>query len=348
MTDTPKVTVLMPVYNGEKYLQEAVDSILCQTFTNFELLIIDDGSTDESITILESLADPRIRLVRNETNLKLVATRNKGLSLARGQYIALMDCDDISVPQRLSKQVAYLENNPDLGILGSACQFIDNSGVFGQVWSPPRQHGLICWEMCFTCPISNPTVMMRKSVIQDLGGYAAIPIAEYGTEDYELWQRAAGRTQLANLSDVLLFLRQHDSNITKTHRNENFNNSVKIGSLMISGVLDKSISPERSKSIRQGTFGTVDEAVNAGTLIFDLCQAFMADETIPATEKRSIRQDAASRIFSIAYFLFRQRELNWTLIGRAWQLDPSLVFRNIADSLCGKITKSLHFNRLPS
>ena len=109
----PMVTVLMSVYNGEKFLKEAMDSILTQTFTDFEFLIINDGSTDNSVKIIESYNDSRIRLINNEKNLKLIASLNKGISLARGKYIARMDCDDISSPMRLEKEVDFLENSSD-------------------------------------------------------------------------------------------------------------------------------------------------------------------------------------------------------------------------------------------
>ena len=113
------VTVLMPVYNGEMYLREAIDSILHQTFTDFEFLIINDGSTDNSETIILSYDDSRIRYEKNDSNLKLIATLNKGIELAKGKYIVRMDADDISIPDRIEKQVAFLEKNPDVGICGS-------------------------------------------------------------------------------------------------------------------------------------------------------------------------------------------------------------------------------------
>src|SRR3990167_9325600 len=115
----PLVTVLMPVYNGKKYLKEAIESVLNQTFRDFEFLIIDDGSTDKSAEIIKSFNDARIRLERNVTNLGLIKTLNNGLTLSRGKYIARMDCDDISLPKRLSVQVNFMEKHPEIGICGS-------------------------------------------------------------------------------------------------------------------------------------------------------------------------------------------------------------------------------------
>ena len=116
---SPIVTVLMPVYNAEKYLAEAINSILNQTFTNYELLIINDGSTDKSEEIILKYSDKRIRYIKNDKNIRLVATLNKGIELAKGKYIARMDADDISVPTRLEKQITLLENNEDIGVCGS-------------------------------------------------------------------------------------------------------------------------------------------------------------------------------------------------------------------------------------
>ncbi|SVC41049.1 uncharacterized protein METZ01_LOCUS293903, partial [marine metagenome] len=113
-SNLPLITVLMPVYNGAKYLNEAIDSILNQTFQNFEFIIIDDGSTDDSVKIIKSYDDNRIRLVENRNNLGQSETLNKGLSLTRGKYIARMDQDDISMPERLKKQFEFMENNSDV------------------------------------------------------------------------------------------------------------------------------------------------------------------------------------------------------------------------------------------
>jgi glycosyltransferase involved in cell wall biosynthesis len=109
--DYVKISILMPVYNGEKYLREAIDSILNQTFTDFEFLIVDDGSTDNSVEIINSYQNSRINLVKNDKNEGLVYTLNRGLSLAKGEYIARMDCDDISLPERLKKQIDFLDSN---------------------------------------------------------------------------------------------------------------------------------------------------------------------------------------------------------------------------------------------
>ncbi len=205
----PKVSVIMPVYNAEKYLREAIDSILSQDFTDFEFLIINDGSTDNSEKIIQSYYDKRIRYIRNESNLKLCTTLNKGFQLANGQYIARIDADDIALSSRLSKQITFLDTHPDIGICGS---YIRTFGKTEQIWEYPTTPEWIASELLFHSPICHPAVMIRKSVwIKYNLSYD--PKYEY-CEDYALWVRASEITQFYNLSEVLLYYRIHNTQIT--------------------------------------------------------------------------------------------------------------------------------------
>ncbi|MFT5919102.1 MAG: glycosyltransferase involved in cell wall biosynthesis, partial [Granulosicoccus sp.] len=128
MNEIPLVTVLLPVYNAEKFLEQAIRSVLDQTFTEFEFLIINDGSTDRSEEIIVSFNDSRIRYIKNETNLKLIKTLNKGIEFASGKYIARMDADDISLPTRFEQQVALLEKQPEIGVCGTNCIIFTTKG----------------------------------------------------------------------------------------------------------------------------------------------------------------------------------------------------------------------------
>ncbi len=208
---TPLVTVLMPVYNAEKYLAEAIESILGQTFTDFEFLIINDGSTDDSSKIIETYTDSRIRYIENTTNLKLIATLNKGIGLAKGKYIARMDADDICYPQRLQKQVSFMEANTDVGVCGS---WFESFGLNSSSESKyPVDDFDIRYTALYQCPFCHPTVILRTSVLIDNGLLydAGYPHAE----DYELWLRLSRVTRLANIPEFLLRYRKHDSNISK-------------------------------------------------------------------------------------------------------------------------------------
>ncbi len=209
----PRVTVLMPVYNGEKYLRQAMDSILNQTFTDFEFLIINDGSKDGSVEIIEAYDDPRIRLVHNEQNLKLVATLNKGIDLARGEYIARMDCDDISLPERLARQVAVMDKYPDVGVCGAWAWVIDSAGkVFDKIKTPVgRKLASFYWR---PSPFVHPTVMIRSAILKQNKYDQRFADAE----DYALWLSLCRVTGFYNLAEFLLLYRVHPASVTSTNR----------------------------------------------------------------------------------------------------------------------------------
>ena len=136
----PKVTVFIPVFNREHYIGDAIESILAQTFSDFEILLVDDGSTDSSTEKIRSFSDPRIRLVCNEKNLGIPKTRNKGVELARGQYMAMLDSDDLAYPHRLKKQVAFLDNHPEYAQIGSWCRMMDAQGrILNKIKRQPTQ-----------------------------------------------------------------------------------------------------------------------------------------------------------------------------------------------------------------
>lgn len=225
--DSPNITVLMPVYNAQAYLKMAIDSILNQTLTNFELLIINDGSTDESEEIILSYEDKRIRYIKNDRNIKLIATLNKGIKLSLGKYIARMDADDISHPDRLRKQFELLEKNPKIGVCGTWFETIEKSVKISKY---PKDDISIRIKMLYQCPFCHPSVMYRKDILvkNDLS---------YNTnyihaEDYELWVQLAKYTKFANIPEVLLQYRIHATNVSIKHQDEQIDNSKKIVKLL--------------------------------------------------------------------------------------------------------------------
>lgn len=197
----------MPVYNAEEYLREAIDSILTQTLADLELLVINDGSTDGSEAIVLSYQDPRIRYLHNGTNQGVVYSRNRGLELARGEYIASMDADDISLPERLEKQVLYLDAHGHIGACGSSFEL--SSGQIRQV--PSSSKTLITSLAAGNC-FAASTVMMRRRLLLDHGlRYQQ----EYMySEDYDLWLQIAKHADLGAIPEVLLYYRVHQVSIT--------------------------------------------------------------------------------------------------------------------------------------
>ncbi len=196
---TPMISVLMPVYNGEKYLKEAIESILNQTYTDFEFLIINDGSTDKTEEIILSYADDRICYIKNNQNLGIVKTLNKGINLATGEYIARMDADDISFPKRFEYQLAFMDKHLDVGVCGT---WLKTIGMVEEVWKMPISHDAILVETLFHSSLMHPTVFIRKSVLDLLD---RIYDEDFKwVEDYELWIRLAKKIQFRNISKVLL------------------------------------------------------------------------------------------------------------------------------------------------
>lgn len=188
MSASPRVTVLMPVFNGEKYLREAVESILCQTFADFEFLVIDDGSTDHSADIVTSYNDQRIRLISNGRNLGLIASLNRGIDLARGEYIARMDSDDISLPSRLARQAEYLDSNRCCAMVAAMVTMMNADGTVCGEWGDDRKtpsYGEIVQFLPKANCIAHPGVMIRKSV---LAAYRYNELQQ-ASEDYDLWLR---------------------------------------------------------------------------------------------------------------------------------------------------------------
>lgn len=205
----------MSVYNGEIHLQEAIDSILHQTFEDFEFLVIDDGSTDNTATIVASYSDPRIRFVLNWDNVGLAASLNRGIQVARGEYIARMDADDVSLPERLERQIDFMDAHPEVGVCGS---WIENFGdVRSTIWKVPAEHERIVAELLFGDCIAHPSVLLRKSCLE--GADSKYNPAMREAQDYDLWVRLSREgMRFANLREVLVRRRLHHRQVMKMHR----------------------------------------------------------------------------------------------------------------------------------
>lgn len=209
----PLVTVVIPAFNPGNYLRLAVQSILCQTFKDFELIVIDDGSTDGSFEQLANERDFRLRLVHNERNLGLVKTRNLGIDLARAPLLAVLDSDDIAKPNRLQLQVERFISDPDLVLLGSCADVIDSTGqVCGSIDTREYLDADIRKSMLRVNWFIQSSVMFRTEVVRNLGGYPAnIPIAE----DYALWLKIIAAHKVGNLRERLVQYRVHGAQISQ-------------------------------------------------------------------------------------------------------------------------------------
>ncbi|MBS1637643.1 MAG: glycosyltransferase [Bacteroidetes bacterium] len=208
--NTPLISVVMPVYNAGVYVREAIESILSQTCRDFELIIINDGSTDDSIQYIRAFHDDRIVYVENPGNKGLIYTLNKGIELARGAYIARMDADDICDPSRFEKQLREFQKDPELVICGSYIQTFGKREA--KIDYMPSTHAEIMASVFISCPFAHPSVMLRKSALLDL---EEIYRADYKhAEDYDLWSRLVFRGHTFNIPEFLLHYREHDKQVS--------------------------------------------------------------------------------------------------------------------------------------
>ncbi|WP_447643066.1 MULTISPECIES: glycosyltransferase family 2 protein [Chitinophagaceae] len=207
------VTVLMPVYNGEAFIKEAIESVLKQSFEDFDLLIIDDGSVDNTAHIVHSITDRRIQYHKNERNLKIIETLNKGLLLAQGKYIVRMDADDIALPDRIERQVSYMEAHPDVVLCGSSINRF--SATYSVVDSRGGGDGVTRAKLLFDTAINHPSAIIRRKVLTDY--HLTYPSEYLHTEDYALWYELSKYGKVANLDLVLLRYRMHGNNLSMQH-----------------------------------------------------------------------------------------------------------------------------------
>jgi glycosyltransferase involved in cell wall biosynthesis len=209
----PIVTVLMPVYNGELFLVTAIESILNQSFQDFDFLIIDDGSTDNSLSIIQSFDDNRIKLNQNSKNIGLIATLNKGIDLAKGKYIARMDADDIADEHRLNEQVLFLEKYREVALVGTQCKMIYHpKKLYTQRLNYPTNSKMIHAVSLFRSPFAHPAVMIKAAVLKAL----KYDTSFYVAEDYHLWIRILKSYPTNNLSQYLLTYRRHSTSESQT------------------------------------------------------------------------------------------------------------------------------------
>lgn len=228
----PVVSVIMPVYNTrEKYLREAIESILNQTFNDFELVIVNDGSTDENCEkVLLSYNDNRIKYYKNSQNSGLVYTRNRLLELAQGEYIANMDSDDVSFPNRLEKQIEYFKSHPEISLLGSWAISIPSNDTM----RAPKSIKIM--DIISDCPCIHPTVMFRRADFEKYGlKYSSNLIS---AEDYDLYASAIKYVNITNIQEPLLYYRRHGNNVSNKLRTETIVDSFKVQDKLLSYLSD--------------------------------------------------------------------------------------------------------------
>jgi glycosyltransferase involved in cell wall biosynthesis len=209
MNQDPLVSVILPCYNGEKYLGIAIQSLLGQTYRNLEILVINDASTDNSVAIAEGFGDNRIKLLHNEKNLRIVSTMNKGIRHANGAFIARMDADDICLPTRIEKQVRFLQDNPGVSMIDTVMEYIDDEGNSVHRFNSDKvTEEEIRHTLPYTNCLGHSSVMLRREV------YLKYPYREIVFEDYDLWLRLLNDGhRICKIAEPLLLYRLHQGSI---------------------------------------------------------------------------------------------------------------------------------------
>lgn len=225
----PLVSFVMPNYNEGSFIRDALDSILQQTYKNFECIIVDDGSSDNSPGIIKEYAarDPRIKFFQNEKNMRICRTLNRGISLAKGKYIARMDSDDVCMPNRLEVQVAFMEDpkNAHVGVVGSHCFVIDENGDTVGKKTFPIDDKDIRGQIWYQNPLQHSTTLIRKQAINECGNYDDSFVY---AEDLELWVKIGQKYELRNIEEKLMKYRIHGANDIFKHQKTMIKNALRV------------------------------------------------------------------------------------------------------------------------
>ena len=318
---SPLVSVILPAFNAERTLLQAISSVLNQSFADFELLVVDDGSTDGTANVLKSVRDPRLRVITQPVNRGLIATLNLAVSEARGALIARQDADDVSLPRRLELQVSELRAHPEVGAVGAELELMDDDGHRAGTWTYPPTAGLCRWQLLFKTPVAHSVVMFRRDCVEQAGGYS--PQYKYA-EDYELWSRLARITSFSNLPLALLRYsigaagtsRQNSANQQEVH--------LRIASQNMAAVLGHDV-PSRSVYLLAAATdmgverATAEEIRGAAEVCANLYRRF-AQKAENRLDDSAIRRAFVDKMIRLARLLPMRERIN--CLRQLQQLSP--------------------------
>ena len=323
----PLVSVIMPVYNASFYIREAIESILSQEFIDFEFIIINDGSTDNSEEIILSYSDVRIKYVKNENNLKIISTLNKGFEMAKGKYIARMDADDISDPLRFTKQIKLLENNPEIGILGT---YVQQIGESDKLVCYPENDEDIRYSLIFFNPFVHSSVFIRKSIIDEFCLQFSQNMLH--VEDYDMWMRILQYTKGMNLPEVLLKYRVHKNQISSIHSEyQRQNNDLLRGNYLLSLGLDVGLSKNITVLFSQEEFLEINSLILLMNTVSK--NGFFSVSNFNSRLKKDILKLTKDRILSKSYISLNEYKLlilhsNYFTLKQFLSLTIRFIFSN--------------------
>ena len=326
--DSLRVSVLMAVHNGERHLSEALDSVLAQTLADFELVVVDDASTDGTAAMLDAYAerDDRVVVIRNAENLRLPASLNRGLAQCRAPLVARADADDVNLPERLERQVAFLDRHPDVGVVGCAFRKMDEAGHLLNTVRYATDHEAIRTRQLFLSSFLHPGVVFRASVVRAVGGYDE---AYWTAQDSDLWTRLRDRTRFANLPDVLVHYRVHSNSIVRTRGDEGRRLSINVTRGPLEEILGHPLDDgDLNALVRlyRGFEPMDSHEVDRGLpLLRDVFRRVRKTE--PRVAVRLMRREAAFSLMAQAWNYGRlNRATQRAVLATTVALDPRLAF----------------------
>lgn len=326
--DTPRISVITPVRNGEQFLAETVASILRQTFGDFEYLIVDDASTDGTPEMIARFArqDARIVPLWVPTNVNQSHALNVALDAARGELVALIDADDLAFPERLACQVRFLDAHPEVGVVGAQVQQIDVEGNARFAMSFPTTPALVRWMVLFGTPVLHSAAMMRRALLASIGGYS---VQWKYANDYSLWAELIERTQITNLPETLVAYRRHGSQMSTTLATPQRGEVWLLIHRMLAERLALRVSLDDIGALYHGVRGMSLEAaaslVRTADLLTTIWTRYLAVEQPDPATADAIAADCARRLLTMVWTHRRSaRDASRVLLQRAQSIDPEL------------------------
>lgn len=329
MHSSPKISVLMSAYNAAAFLEESVGSILDQTFRDFEFIIVNNGSSDDTGAILDRYRkmDPRIRVYYHQQE-GLAPALNFACQLARGQYIALMDADDLSFAHRLARQVEYMDTHPSIGVVGSWIHKLKN-GVVANSWRPPTRPKVLKWNLFFGLCVCFPSVMIRREVMERVSCFYRTDLLF--AEDVDLCLRLSSMTEFGNVPEVLYRYRVWQGSNTQTRLRSVRETHVRLLASHIKQFLHTEPPMEAVVGLRQTRVGPIfsdpKSICATAALIQELYRRFLKEHELTREDRKEISRDAAKRLASLALQGSRfEGRIFMRLFIQAMKLDHRLVY----------------------
>lgn len=306
------LSVILPVYNGLPYLRLSLESLTLQSLQDFELLIINDGSIDDSELVINEFDGPRIRYYK-QANKGLAATLNSAISLASGDFIARQDQDDISFPSRLQKQIEFLKANPDVAMVGTSAEIWEGDKKTERLLAHPPDDASIKFNLLFDNPFVHSSVMIRRSALEKVGGYCEDKKRQ-PPEDYELWSRVSREYKVANLPDVLLAYREVPGSMSRTGLNPFLNRVVRISAENLawySGRATESPGVIAAAKLAHGVYEDIPRGVS-----FAEIEAVVKDAALSITQAAEVPFNTLDHLFQmriamLKYHYFQYKTGGW-------------------------------------